>query len=90
MTNREFWTILSFLFARLVGMIILAVITFFVITHLTTVLAGADTNDALTTLLGIFATALASALGYMGVSLSRDITEYLERARKDEKKLEDS
>ena len=80
MTDLEYKLILRFLFARLIGTIVLAGlisgILYFLVTNL-----GEVTNDSLTTLLGITMGFLGTSLAIISAALSRDILEHIERMK---------
>ncbi len=81
MTDLEYKLIVRFLGARLAGTILLAAlltgVVYFLVTNL-----GDDTNDSLTTLLGVITGFLGTSLAIVAAALSRDILEHLERMSK--------
>ncbi len=81
MTTREFWLIVAFLIARLIGMITMSVLTIMLLFKLIDNLTG-DTNDALTALLGASLFAVAGGASILAAALSRDITEHIERTHR--------
>ncbi len=80
MSKQEFWLIVAFLIARLVGMTVMAGLTVVMIFKFIDSL-GPETNDALTVLLGGAILAVVGSASLLAAALSRDITEYLERMR---------
>ena len=81
MSKMEFYLIVAFLVARLVGMIIMAGLTTLLIFDLVENL-GRDTNDALTALLGGAMLVIGGGATILANALSRDITEHIERMRR--------